>query len=189
MSAGPTLGDLLAAHQQSALASIRRHGGGVLRFEAEADLLQGVLVRALDSESVFTYRGIPEFLGWLHQLVLRHLADRSRYWGAQRRDAGRLLRMTRSPDLPGGVLEPAASGMGPGTVAERREALCLATRVLDALPPRDRDLVRWSAAGIALEEQATRLEISYAAVQRASLRAVERFRKTFRLAVDRRRGE
>ena len=83
---------------------------------------------------------------------------------------------------PGAAPEPAGTVTGPSTFAMRREQLSLAVRVLEALLPRDRDLVRWSSEGVSLEEMARRLDIGYAAAQRAHLRALSRFRDAFALA-------
>ena len=58
----------------------------------------------------------------------------------------------------------------------------LATRALSLLPERDRSLVRWASEGVDLTEQAERLGLGYAAVQRAAHRAVERLRGTLELA-------
>jgi hypothetical protein len=59
--------------------------------------------------------------------------------------------------------------------------IALAVRALDLLLPRDRDLVRWSADGVPLDEQAERLGVAYEAAGKARQRAIERFRKTFAL--------
>ena len=52
---------------------------------------------------------------------------------------------------------------------------------LDALPERDRALVRWSGAGVELAEQAERLGLSYAAAQRAAHRALARYRQALQV--------
>jgi DNA-directed RNA polymerase specialized sigma24 family protein len=79
------------------------------------------------------------------------------------------------------VPEPAATATGPTTFASRREQLVLATKALDLLLPRDRDLVKWSGEGLSTEEQARRLDLSAEAAGRARRRALDRFRKAFRL--------
>ena len=48
-------------------------------------------------------------------------------------------------------------------------------------PERDRNLVQMASEGVPLREQAERLQLSYAAVQKAGLRALERFRKAYEL--------
>ena len=63
-----------------------------------------------------------------------------------------------------------------------------ATRALHRMQPRDRMLVQWMSESVPLEEQAERLDMTYAAVQRAGLRAVERFRKVYELIVSRSEG-
>ena len=49
------------------------------------------------------------------------------------------------------------------------------------LSERDRRLVLWLSEDVAIVEQASRLALSAESTRRASLRALERFRKTFRL--------
>ena len=98
-----------------------------------------------------------------------------------RRGSGKVLRITFSGSGSGVDLPPALQA-GPSTVASRKEMLVLAAKAMAALPPRDRKLVRWASEGVPLEDQAERLELSYAAVQKAGLRALERFRKTFIIA-------
>lgn len=173
---------------------VEREGKGLLRFESAEDLVQGIHLRALGMEGKFELRGEKEFLGWLYTVARRHVADRHDYWSARRRDGGKLLRLTAAPAVTGtpprGV-DPAASATGPSTVAARREQVALAIRVLESLPPRDRDLVQWRIQEVPIEETAKRLEVSYDAAKHASQRAVERFRKAFELVsrgIDPRRG-
>ncbi len=163
------------------MAFLARHGSGLLRFESAEDLVQGVHARALEADG-FRYEGERPFLSWLYTLARRHIADRHAHWSALKRGSGRVLRLTFS-DAPrshtSAMPQPAAALAGPSTFAANREALVLAAKSLDALPDRDRDLVRWMSEGVPLDQQAERLTCSYAAVQRASLRAVERFRKAY----------
>jgi RNA polymerase sigma factor (sigma-70 family) len=182
----PTLAALLEEFRIDLHSYVTRHAGWLLRYEAQEDLLQGVHVRILESE--FRYEGRKPFLKWLYIVARTYLADRADYWSALKRQSAKLVRLTRgatpSSD-PGAAPEPAGTVTGPSTFAVRREQLALAVRVLDALLPRDRDLVKWSSEGVPLEEMAGHLDISYAAAQRAHLRALGRFRDAYGLATGR----
>lgn len=175
---------LLAKFHSEMEAFLKLKGRGLLRFESLEDLLQGVHLRAWESRRDFEYRSDREFLAWIHVVAERHIADRHDYWSALKRDTARVVRLTRgedpTTDLLGAVL-PAWSQSGPGTLAARRELMVMAVRALASLPPRDQQLVRYFAEGLDLDDQAQQLGLSYAAVQRAGLRALERFRKAFAL--------
>ncbi len=188
MSGERSLPDLLDRHRGELLQFVRRHAAPLLGFESEADLVQGVVCRALASADRFEDRTDAEFFGWIHTLARRHIADRADYWSAKKRGAARVLRLTwnGSSDDPHAAAAPSTGSRGPLTVAMRREMLQLALESLAVLPERDRKLVRWASEGVALDEQAGRLELSYDAVQRAAHRAMERFRRTFELAQRRR---
>ncbi|MAG56579.1 MAG: hypothetical protein CMJ83_09840 [Planctomycetes bacterium] len=163
---------------------IRKEASGLLRFETEEDLVQGICQRALARADAFTYDGEDAFVGWLLTLARRHVADRHDYWSALKRGSSRVLRLTWGGSTPGDPLAnivPVDTVTGPGTFAARKEALVHLSRALSALPERDRKLVLWSGEGKSLQEQADALGITYAAAQRAGLRAMERLKKTFEL--------
>lgn len=175
----------LEQHGEEVLAYLRRHAGWLLRYETAEDLLQGVHVRILERGEGFEYRTREQFFAWIHRVVRSYLADRANYWSALKRKAARLVRLTQGvtpASDPNAAVEPAGTDTGPLTFAARREQLSLAVRVLGALLERDRQLVEWSAQGDSLEEMAERLDISYAAAQRAHLRALDRYRKAYAIA-------
>ena len=184
-----SLDELLVRHRDELVAFLEREASGLLRYEAAEDLAQGVHLRALEGAAAFTYRGEKEFFAWLYTVARRHVADRHAYWSALKRGSGKVLRLSWSrTGTQGGDATPAGSTTGPSGFAAKREMLALAAQALAVLPARDRDLVRWASEDVDLNEQARRLEISYAAVQRAGLRALDRFRKAFEL-VQRRASE
>ena len=178
------LESLLVQHDTTLLVFLGHEASGLLRFESLEDLAQGVHLRALGRRDSFHFLGEQPFLAWLRAIARHHIADRHEHWSAIKRHSGKVVRYTLSgshTDDSWGALLPADSRSGPGTFASRRELLILVSRALGLLPPRDRDLVRWMSEGVAIEAQASQLNISYAAAQRAGLRAVERLRKTFEL--------
>ncbi len=170
---------LLDAHGAELRRFVRAKGGQLLRRESEEDLVQGITLRALERANSYRDEGAAAFRAWIAAVARSYLADRANYWKAVRRKPGALLRLTSGGT--GGV-DPAATATGPSTFAARREHLELAMRALAALPPRDRDLVRWTSEDVPLEEQAKRLKIGYDAAKQARLRALGRFRKAFELA-------
>lgn len=188
--AGETdLESLLVEHEARLRGFLEKEGAGLLRWETVDDLAQGVTLRALEEEERFEYRGAREFTGWLFTVARRYVADRNDYWSAIRRGSGKVLRLTWSDSSSGGdpfaKMTPPGTQPGPSTFADRREMLVLAAKAAHRLPPRDRKLVRWMSEGVPIEEQAERLGMSYAAAQRAGHRALDRFRKVFRLITSR----
>ncbi|MCK6481950.1 MAG: hypothetical protein L6R43_17925 [Planctomycetes bacterium] len=183
MSAATGLPDLLQVHRGRIETMVRFEARGLLRFETEEDLVQGILARALERGGSFAYRDDPSFFSWIRRTAESYLADRRAHWGALKRRAGRVLRLTQGggEPSPGSVREPPSDATGPSTFASRREQIGLVMKALDLLLPKDRDLVRWSADGVDVEETARRLGLGYEAAGKARQRALDRFRKSFEL--------
>lgn len=188
----PSLAELLEQHRQQAARLVQSEAGIVLlRFESIEDLVQGSYCNALTPSANFEWRSEPEFVAWLFKVIRRHLGDRRDYWFAQKRNRGRLLRLTwgaLNDDSAAHFGDIAASGTGPGTFAERREHLTMVTKAVSLLLPRDRELVRGIAEGLTIREQALRLNLSEAATARARSRALDRLRKVYTL-ISRNHGE
>lgn len=185
---GDELARRLAEHRPALLAFVRAHAGALLRRESDSDLAQGVELLAVRGAERVEYRGEAEFRGWLFALARQHFANRYRHHLAARRDAGVLLRLTRSgSETAGGAPEPSSGSAGPATFAARRERLLLAEKALRLLSERDRDLVRWMSEDVSLEDVASRLGLAYDAAKRARQRAIERFKATFELIAGPRR--
>ena len=181
MSDRAELSSLLVQFHGELLDFVRRHAGRLLRYETEEDLMQEVHVRALQQGDRYRHKGREPFLAWIHTVVRSVLADRHAHWAALRRRPAGLLRLTLGGTESGVALDPAISATGPSTFAARRETLSLAVKALSLLPKADRDLVRWRSEDMPLTEQASDLGLSYAAADSASRRALDRFRKSFRL--------
>jgi len=182
-----TLPELLVANRVELLRHVERHAGRVLRFETADDLVQGIHLRALRFQGTFEYRGLEPFLAWLHEVARSHLKERREHWWALKRRPAGLFRLTRAVSSdPGAVVEPAGTATGPSTFADRKESLTLAVKALDMLLPRDRDLVRWHTEGEGDEEISRRLKLEPRAAARARQRAIERFRRAYRLLGQRR---
>ncbi|MCA8971648.1 MAG: sigma-70 family RNA polymerase sigma factor [Planctomycetes bacterium] len=174
--------ELLLDRERAALhALVAREGGGLLRFESVEDVVQGIAIRALSSD--FEYVDDVRAVAWLRVVAKRHIVDRLDYWRALRRGSGRVLRLTWTDSSHATEALPADRKRGPATFAEHRELVELATKALNSLPERDRNLVLWTSEGVDLREQARRIGVEYSACQRAAHRARERFRRAFELLV------
>jgi RNA polymerase sigma factor (sigma-70 family) len=181
------LASLLAAADDDVLRIARHQGRRLLRHESADDLAQGIRARALERGASFEFRSEAEFRGWLQTVAQSYLADRHTYWTRLKRNPARLVRLTWGAGTgdTGAAPEPPGTRTGPSTFASRREQLALAVRALSMLLPRDRDIVTCDADGLDIAEIAERLSVSYDAAERARLRALERFRKAYRLLVSR----
>ena len=179
----PALGELLERFRPRVAALVRREAKGILRYETEEDLVQGIFLRALERIATFEWRDEPSFLAWIRLVGESHVSERRSHWGALKRRSGKVLRIAGgSEPRPGSVVgEPVGEGTGPSTFAARREMIAIAAKALDLLMPRDRDLLVWTSEGVPLEEQASRLGMEYEAVGKARQRALERLRKTYAL--------
>jgi RNA polymerase sigma factor (sigma-70 family) len=174
------LSHLLEAHRPRLTGFVRRHAGVCLRHETEDDLVQGIHMQAIAQAERFEFRSEPEFEAWVLRIARGHLSDRRAYWTAGKRRPERLLRLTQSDGpTPGAARVPASSVAGPVTRADRADRLRLAEEALTMLLPRDAELVRGQADGLTIDDEAERLELTYAAAQKARERALERYRKAF----------
>lgn len=182
---GRDLATLLAATGDDVLNMARHQGKRLLRHETAEDLAQGIRARALERGGSFEFRSEIEFRAWLAAVAKSYLADRHAYWSRLKRNPARLVRLTWGAGTGDSQAapEPPGTRTGPSTFASRREQLALAVRALSMLLPRDRDIVTWDADGLAITDVAERLAISYDAAEKARARALERFRKAYRLLV------
>jgi len=190
MTSLPDFATLLTRHRMDVVRFVeRRAGGALIRMESAEDLAQDVCARALRGAATFDLRDEPSFRAWLFEIARNHLEDRRDYWSALKRAGSDVLRLgvgDVSDRSWTEVRDLAASVTGPSTFAARREQLALAARALALLLPRDRELVEALAKGLSASEHAERLGLTTAAVESARKRALERFRKTFKLVVGQR---
>lgn len=177
---GGSVAELLVSCHDHVARYVNRRGGRLLSYESTDDLVQSIHARALEHGAGCAFPSRSAFLEWLYRVAASHLSDRRAHWAALRRDPCRLLRITRGIASDGrSVAEPVADATGPGTRADRDDAARRAEEALTLLLPRDRELVEWTIAGVPLEDQATRLGISYTAARQARHRALARLRSVF----------
>lgn len=162
----------------------RRAGGALLRVETAEDLAQAICAHALARERRLDDAELRR--GWLFKVAEHYLSDRRDHWSALKRLGAGVMRTSlgdaRAAELDG-VRDLASSVTGPSTFAARRELLRYAAIALDMLLPRDRELVAGFCRGATVAEQAEELGVSYDAASQARSRAMERFRRCFKLAV------
>lgn len=176
------MAELLARHRFRLVGYFARKARGIRQHESPEDLAQGVHLHAIAHQEQFDYQGERQFVGWMLQIARQYLQRRIEHWGAAKRDAGPMMRITFGVDTSshnGLVRMPADEGPGPITHASQREELDLASRAIDGLPPRDRELVRMISRDVPTADMAQRLGISPEAAQKAKRRAIERFRKIY----------
>lgn len=160
----------------------RRTGALTLQFETPEDVLQGAQYELLRRAETFEYRGDDGTRSWVFQVVRGYIAKRRVHWKALKRSSTRVLRLdaTRSGRKRSvrsrGLISPAT---GPFTFAARREQLVHAAQALASLSTRDRQLVQRSVEGVSIQGLAEGLGVSYAAAERARLRAFARLRKAY----------
>ncbi len=181
----PDLSSLLLQYRPQLLAFAQRRAGiPLLRFESAEDLVQGIHQEALRGAERFEWQGERAFFSWVYRIGRRFLSGRRAHWFALKRNCGRVLRLTWSgpgADQSSYRFDPADTGTGPSTFADRRESLVTATKAMGLLFPRDREIVGWTTQGMSVEELAARLGLSYEAASRAQRRALERLRKAYHL--------
>lgn len=153
----------------------RDAGAALLRFESVEDLAAGMQQEALRSLPTLVWQGEEAFRGWLLQIARRHIHGRRDHWFALKRFGAPALRLT----LQYGTGAPPAEGMGPRTFAQRREELAAVTKAIALLPPRDRELITWTADGLSHQEIASRIGGTPEAARKATTRAIERLRTTY----------
>jgi DNA-directed RNA polymerase specialized sigma24 family protein len=183
---GTPLERLVVEHRDELLEFVRRRAGGaLLRLETAEDLAQAVCAHAL-ANGVRAAEAGPLQPGWLFRVADNYLKDRRTHWSALKRMGGEVLRTSYAEDPSrdlDAVRDLASSVTGPSTFAVRREMLHLATLALDMLLPRDRDLVDGFCRGESLDEQAHKLGGNVVAAAQARSRAMERFRRCFKLVL------
>ena len=186
MSELPDFATLLERQRPDVLRFIeRRAGGALIRMESAEDLTQDVCARAVRHSATFELRDEPSFRAWLFEIARNHLQDRRDYWSALKRASTSVLRLA-SDAAEGSLTEVrdlASSVTGPSSFASRREQIAVAARALALLLPRDRELIQAFAMGHSASRHAAALGQKTAAVESARARALERFRKTFKLIV------
>ncbi|MHC4848342.1 MAG: hypothetical protein ACYTEG_07795, partial [Planctomycetota bacterium] len=88
------LSQLLTLHRSRLIGYFERKGRSIRQHESPEDLAQGVALHALANEGYFQYQGERQFIVWMLKVARQHLARRIEHWGAAKRDAGPMMRIT-----------------------------------------------------------------------------------------------
>lgn len=146
--------------------------------DAAEEVAQTTMILAV--RKLHTYRGEAALFTWMCTLCRRQLGARL---GHESRHAALAL-VEDHPDVRA-ALEAAAAmaGTDPESSARRHEMAHLVQATLDQLPTRYGQALEWRyIQGLAVDEIATRLDLSYKAAESVLSRARQAFRDAFAVA-------
>jgi RNA polymerase sigma-70 factor (ECF subfamily) len=141
---GDALGTWLSARRPTLLAYIERRLGAALRRKIEPDdLVQEVNADAIRSVSEINFASRDPF-GWLCQIAERRIIDaHRRFFGSQKRSAGRERALDAGTDSQGGLVDLLVASMTTASQAfsrDQRQIRLLAA--LESLPEEHRTALR-----------------------------------------------
>jgi RNA polymerase sigma-70 factor (ECF subfamily) len=151
---------------------VRLRAGNVVRaHESCADVVQSVCREVLVDLPRFTFVGLPEFRAWIYAQAEHKLADRARYWQAQKRDE---RRVEQTDDWASGeAMESFAIADPPSGIAVAHETAARIEAAYRALPENYRQVIALSrGAGLSHREIAAHLQKSEVAVRSLLSRAL-----------------
>lgn len=134
---------LLAKYLPALDAYVARRTGAALRQkESRSDLVQSVCREVLEDlrSARFEYRGEAQFRQWLYRTALRKIQGRGRYFGAQRRAAGREVPIADAPSTERNLQHSRT----PSRSAARHEELARFRASLQLLDETSRCVVEWA---------------------------------------------
>ncbi len=163
------LGRLLESYRPYMHALVRALRGPVpLGAEADSDLVQEAMVQLTRGITGFRGAGVPEWGGWLRQVVIRTAGHAL----ARRRPEGRFVELSALPVLPDAVAPVA------GDQAERHDEALKVARLLGRLPAEMQQVVTMRVVdGLDHQEIARRLGKGHGAVRMIYLRGLRKLRE------------
>jgi RNA polymerase sigma-70 factor (subfamily 1) len=138
------LDDLCTRYQQRVLRAVRIRLGAKLRCQLQSsDVVQDVMIKAIEGIDRFEFRTDGAFMKHLNCLVEHRIRDLIDHWQAQRRDPGREIPLGGRSSSNGDPLKDieAPSGPGPSTLLVLAEDLERMERAMDGLSEEHRELV------------------------------------------------
>src|SRR5438477_9342941 len=182
---GPALGRLLERYRAYLLVLARVQIGRRLQGKVDAaDMVQDAFLGATRDFHQFRGATVPEFTGWLRQILASLLANLVRhYQGTQRRDVRLERRLAQELDqssqaLDRGLVAPQSS---PSQQAMRREQSVILAEALSRLPEEFRDvLIFRHLEGLSFPEVARRLGRTVDSVKKLWPRALASLRRLLR---------
>lgn len=148
-----------------------------------SDVVQEVLVKAVQALGQFRGTSEAELAAWLRQILARHLANTVRDLGREKRDVGRELSLQAAIEQSSVRLEGwlAAEQSSPSLRAEFNEQLLQLAEAMDRLPEAQREaLALHHLHGWKLEVVAERLGKSVAAAAGLIKRGLRQLRDELR---------
>ena len=122
-------------------AYVRVHmGPGLRRREASVDVVQSVCREVLLRQDGFEYRGDAAFRGWMVEIAGNKIRDRLKFWGRDRRDAGREVELSDGASL-GALAAVYRSVASPSRAAVRVEEIEMLEQALERLDDEDREVI------------------------------------------------
>jgi RNA polymerase sigma-70 factor (ECF subfamily) len=175
------LGQLLDRYRQYLLLLGRLQIDRTLRVKLDAsDVVQETFLEAHRDFARFRGRTVPEFAGWLRQILVRNLANQvRRYRGTRGRDVRLEYRLEAgvgqsSERMAAGLVSAVGS---PSQIAGRDEAAVLLADALAALPPDYREaLVLRNLEELTFPEVAERMGRSVDSVKKLWARGLAQLR-------------
>lgn len=133
---------LMARHLDGLHAFVRlRLGAGLRRRETSLDLVQSVCREVLEDLDGFEYRGGASFRHWLFRRAETKIRGRARFWGREKRDAGREERLGDEPSDQR-LLAQLASFATPSRHLGTREEIERIERAFASLSEEHREVIR-----------------------------------------------
>jgi RNA polymerase sigma-70 factor (ECF subfamily) len=172
---GEAIGRLLRAHLAGLRAYVHLHMGPELRArESSADIVQDVLLEALQDLGRFEYRGEAAFKHWLYTRAEHRIVDRVRFHQRAKRDAEREEPAGRA-EAERELLACYRTFLTPSHHASAREELERAERAFQKLPPDYREVILLArVVGLSPAEIAERTGRTRGAVNTLYSRALAR---------------
>jgi RNA polymerase sigma-70 factor, ECF subfamily len=123
----------------------------------------------------FQYRGEAGFKSWLYTTALRKIANRYKYYGAEKRDVGREVAAAPSSASAASLLDCYHTFYTPSQDAIQREELARIESAFDQIPDNYREVITLSrVVGLSRAEIAAELGTTEDAVRGLLSRALSR---------------
>ncbi len=174
------LGRALETCRNYLLVVAREHLDPDLQAKGGAsDVVQETFLEAQRDFARFRGTSDAELLGWLRQILVNNVANFTRRFRATgKRAVGREVALAADDSARPGGIDPAASGLTPGTEAAQREQAEALHRALERLPEDYRRVIGLRyLEGRSFEEIGRLLDRSADAVRKLWTRAMERLRR------------
>jgi RNA polymerase sigma factor (sigma-70 family) len=180
--------ELFERYRPRLLRIVRVKMGALRRRLEEEDVVQEVLMVASEKLGSFELRSHAGLLQWLARIADNVVLRKRERYGAEKRDAGREVRLPRAGTESSGEVALAAGGLSPSQNALRAEFEALVDSYVEELEPREqRDVIllrdyyqeEWEDVRRALGRP------TVAAVQELYRRAYQKLRERMRKHLER----